>query len=156
MTNPFMCFYVTFGSVKSLNNSIVCFMRIIKEKASVNCLILLRLLANIYWLLRIAAGREGQKNEKKNENIPVILSYEAPWATTARKSRPLCSKDLKKARKQRKKVQTRTRSSEHTISGVYNIDMKKKKSLIQLTIKEFTVSEFRVVATNTVCHRRRR
>lgn len=73
-----MCFYVTFGSVKSLNNSIVCFMRIIKEKASVNCLILLRLLANIYWLLRIAAGREGQKNEKKNENIPVILSYEAP------------------------------------------------------------------------------
>lgn len=65
MTNPFMCSYVTFGSVKSLNNSIVCFMRIIKEEVSVNCLILLRLLANIYWLLRIAAGREGQKNEKK-------------------------------------------------------------------------------------------
>lgn len=77
MTNPFMCFYVTFGSVKSLNNSIVCFMRIIKEEVSVNCLILLHLLANIYWLLQIAAGREGQKNEKKNENIPVILSYEA-------------------------------------------------------------------------------
>lgn len=62
----------------SLNNSIVCFMKIIKEEVSVNCLILLRFLANIYWLLRIAAGREGQKNEKKNENIPVILSYEAP------------------------------------------------------------------------------
>lgn len=60
-----MCFYVTFGSVKSLNNSIVCFMKIIKEEVSVNCLIFTAPPSKYLLVATNSRGAGGTKERKK-------------------------------------------------------------------------------------------